>query len=140
MPPVPRPLASRLWRFLLILSLVVGLPLAGFSLAKPFAEDWLREPLATALRERLGLEARLSRPTSARWSYAGPSEVLEEMGRVVPEYAGVKYQRIEKAGLQVPVWDDEHPGTPWLFEGEFPRGRGKFHAMHYKPAVEMPGV
>ncbi|HSO80249.1 MAG TPA: hypothetical protein VLQ88_08730, partial [Chromatiaceae bacterium] len=61
MPPFPRPLASRLWRFLLILSLVVGLPLAAVSLAMPFAEDWLREPLATAMRERLGLETRLSR-------------------------------------------------------------------------------
>ena len=60
MSPVPRPLASRLWRFLLILSLVVGLPLAGFILARPLAEDWLRAPLAAALTERLGLETRLS--------------------------------------------------------------------------------
>ena len=37
-----------------------------------------------------------------------------------------------------PVWDDEHPGTPWLFEESFPRGRGKFFPMHYTPAVEMP--
>ncbi|MGL4648891.1 MAG: molybdopterin oxidoreductase family protein, partial [Caldilineaceae bacterium] len=26
----------------------------------------------------------------------------------------------------------------WLFEGTFPRGRGKFFPMHYTPAVEMP--
>lgn len=84
------------------------------------------------------LEARLGRSVRTGWQYGGPSEVLEEMGRLVPEYAGVKYQRIEKAGLQVPVWDDEHPGTPWLFEGTFPRGRGKFHAMQYSPAAEMP--
>ncbi len=84
------------------------------------------------------LEARLGRPTSAGWQYAHPSQVLEEMGRVVPEYAGVKYPRIEELGLQVPVWDDEHPGTPFLFEGTFPSGRARFFPMEYKPSVEMP--
>jgi formate dehydrogenase alpha subunit len=83
------------------------------------------------------IEARLGRPTTG-WSYSGPHEVLEEMGRVVPEYAGVRYHRIEEEGLQVPVWDEEHPGTPWLFEESFPRGRGKFFPMEYKPSVEMP--
>ncbi|HEX9616173.1 MAG TPA: formate dehydrogenase subunit alpha [Anaerolineales bacterium] len=84
------------------------------------------------------IEARLGRPTSARWDYSHPSEVLEEMGSVVPEYAGVKYDRIEKEGLQTPVWDDQHPGTPYLFTESFPRGRGKFHPLEYRPAVEMP--
>jgi predicted molibdopterin-dependent oxidoreductase YjgC len=84
------------------------------------------------------LEQRLGRVASAGWEYAGPSEVLEEMGRVVPEYAGVKYERIEKVGLQMPVWDDQHPGTPYLFAEEFPRGRGKFHSLEYRLTVEMP--
>ena len=84
------------------------------------------------------IEARLGRPASAGWTYAGPSQVLEEMGSVVPEYAGVKYARIEVQGLQVPVWDDEHPGTPFLFEGVFPSGRAKFFPMEYVPTVEMP--
>lgn len=84
------------------------------------------------------IEARLGRPASAGWSYTHPSQVLEEMGSVVPEYAGVKYPRIETLGLQVPVWNDEHPGTPFLFEGTFPSGRAKFFPMEYTPAVEMP--
>ena len=60
------------------------------------------------------------------------------MGRVVPEYAGVKYPRIEKQGLQTPVWDDHHPGTPYLFADNFPSGKGKFHPLEYIPSVEMP--
>jgi len=56
----------------------------------------------------------------------------------VPEYAGVKYRRLDPGGLQTPVWDDEHPGTPYLFTEEFPRGRGKFHPLEYRPAVEIP--
>jgi predicted molibdopterin-dependent oxidoreductase YjgC len=85
----------------------------------------------------LRVEQRLGRPTS-RWNYEDPSEVLEEMGRVVPEYAGVKYWRLDKEGLQTPVWDDNHPGTPFLFAEKFPRGKGKFHPLEYKPTVEMP--
>ena len=60
------------------------------------------------------------------------------MVRVVPEYAGVKYRRIEKEGLQTPVWDDNHPGTPYLFTETFPSGKGKFHPLEYVPSVEMP--
>ena len=84
------------------------------------------------------IEEKLGRPKTAFWAYRSPAEVLEEMGRVVPEYAGVKYRRIEKQGLQTPVWDDDHPGTPYLFAENFPRGRGKFHPLEYVPAVEMP--
>jgi formate dehydrogenase alpha subunit len=88
--------------------------------------------LAARLEKSLNLQA------SAYWNYRHPSEILEEMGRLVPEYAGVKYARIEQEGLQVPVWDDRHPGTPFLFAGSFPRGRGKFHPLDYRPAAETP--
>ena len=84
------------------------------------------------------IEKRLGRPQTAYWAYQTPAEVLAEMGRVVPEYAGVKYPRIETEGLQTPVWDDNHPGTPFLFAESFPRGRGKFHALEYIPSVELP--
>jgi len=84
------------------------------------------------------IERRLGRPNSARWNYAHPSEIMEEVASVVPAYAGVKYQRIEKVGLQTPVLDDQHPGTPYLFGESFPRGRGKFIPLEFVPAVEQP--
>lgn len=83
------------------------------------------------------IEARLGRP-SINWDYGHPSQVLEEMGQLVPEYAGVKYHRLEGEGLQQPVWDDTHPGTPYLFADRFPRGRGHFFPLEFNPAVEMP--
>ena len=95
--------------------------------------DW---EIVCRLAERI--EKRLGRQQSANWAYQGPSEVLEEMGGVVPEYAGVKYRRIENQGLQTPVWDESHPGTPYLFAETFPSGKGKFHPLEYRPAVEMP--
>ncbi len=85
------------------------------------------------------IEKRLGRPQTAYWDYRHPSEVLEEMGRYVPEYAGVTYERLEReGGLQTPVWDRQHPGTPFLFADTFPRGRGKFHPLDYTPNAEMP--
>ena len=84
------------------------------------------------------IEDRLIRSNTAYWDYNHPSQILEEMGSVVPEYTGVKYQRIEDVGLQTPVLDDAHLGTPFLFAGSFPRGRGKFHPLEYIPVVEMP--
>ena len=40
--------------------------------------------------------------------------------------------------MQVPVWDEEHPGTPYLFAESFPRGRGKFYPLDFVPVVELP--
>jgi formate dehydrogenase alpha subunit len=83
------------------------------------------------------IEAQLGRPT-AGWEYAGPEEILREMASVNSDYAGVTYQRIEKVGLQYPVPDMNHPGTPTLFRDGFPRGRGKFIPLDYVPVVEEP--
>jgi formate dehydrogenase alpha subunit len=82
------------------------------------------------------IEARLARPVSAGWAYTHPSEVLAELGQVYTAYAGVTYARLEQSGLQVPVPDENHPGTPFLFAESFPRGRGLFHPLEYVPAVE----
>jgi formate dehydrogenase alpha subunit len=83
------------------------------------------------------IEARLERNVkSAGWEYANPEEVFTEMAGVVPDFGGVNYARIEKKGLQYPVWDANHPGTPFLFADSFPRGRGKFIRLEYVPVAE----
>ncbi|MBE0698020.1 MAG: molybdopterin-dependent oxidoreductase, partial [Anaerolineaceae bacterium] len=84
----------------------------------------------------LRLEKRLGHPTSAGWDYAHPAEVMLEISQVLPEYGGIRYPRLEPVGLQVPVWDEQHPGTPFLFSERFPRGRGKFHPLDYHPVTE----
>ncbi len=60
------------------------------------------------------IETKLGRAT-AKWTYSSPEEVFAEMASVVPDFAGVTYERIDKVGLQYPVWDKNHPGTPHLF-------------------------
>jgi formate dehydrogenase alpha subunit len=82
------------------------------------------------------LEWRLGRPASAGWDYGGPADVFAEMAGVVPDFAGVTYRRIDAVGLQYPVWDLNHPGTPTLFKDAFPRGRGKFTPLDFIPVME----
>jgi len=84
------------------------------------------------------IEARLGRSNSAYWEYAHPSEIMAEVSRAVPEYAGVTYARLDAQGLQTPVWDESHPGTPYLFSDSFPRGRGKFTPLEFIPVTELP--
>ncbi|CAG0961435.1 partial formate dehydrogenase (NADP+) alpha subunit, partial [Anaerolineae bacterium] len=99
---------------------------------EPFGEsraDW-QIVCDVALR----LEKKLGREKSAFWDYTHPSEILEEMGRLVPAYAGITYDRLDGDGLQWHVPTRDHPGTPFLFEKEFPRGKAKFHALVYEPS------
>ncbi|MBN2686819.1 MAG: formate dehydrogenase subunit alpha [Deltaproteobacteria bacterium] len=72
------------------------------------------------------------------FSYAGPEEVMEEIADLAPAYGGIRYGRMERAGLQWPCPDEEHPGTPFLHEGRFTRGKGLFVVPEYTPPMELP--
>jgi formate dehydrogenase alpha subunit len=67
-----------------------------------------------------------------------PSEVMDEIASVTPIYGGMHFNRLEGTGLQWPCPDDEHPGTPFLHEGEFRRGLGRFHPTPFRAADELP--
>jgi formate dehydrogenase alpha subunit len=73
------------------------------------------------------------------WDYAHPSEIMEEIASLTPIYGGVSYERIEREGfLQWPCRDPEDPGTPFLHKERFARGKGRFHAIKFKEAEELP--
>ena len=63
---------------------------------------------------------------------------MEEIAALTPAYGGITYERIEEQGLQWPCPFDDHPGTPYLHEGIFARGKGKFVPLEYKPPQEQP--
>jgi len=79
---------------------------------------------------------------SARLGYqmnaASADETFLEIGRVWPSMAGMTYSRLEKRGIQWPCPTIEHPGTPYLFKGGFPRGKGRFTPVKYRPSAELP--
>jgi formate dehydrogenase alpha subunit len=70
--------------------------------------------------------------------YANPEEIFNEVTQLLPQYAGITYERIDKTGLQWPVPTLDHPGTPVLHIGKFTRGRGLFIPEDYTPPKEMP--
>jgi|TARA_B100000315_G_scaffold60549_1_gene55038 formate dehydrogenase alpha subunit len=69
-------------------------------------------------------------------SYANSSDIMEEISRTTPSYAGITFDRIEQEGICWPCPNREHPGTPILHRDQFTRGRGLFHAIDYRPPAE----
>jgi formate dehydrogenase major subunit len=77
---------------------------------------------------------------SKSFYYADPSEIMDEINRVTPSYAGITYERIEENGLQWPCTDREHSGTKYLYNDGFktPTGKGKFIPLTYRESEELP--
>jgi formate dehydrogenase major subunit len=73
-------------------------------------------------------------------AYAHPSEIMEEIARLTPSWAGVSYDRLEHPdGLQWPVPASDQPGTSLMHGERFPRGRAQFVAVDFLPPGESPG-
>ncbi len=73
------------------------------------------------------------------FDFSSPEEIMAEIAKVTPSYGGVTYERLDKEGfLQWPVPSVEHPGTPYLHKEKFTRGLGRFHAVHFREAAELP--
>ncbi len=74
------------------------------------------------------------------WSYSHPSEIMDEIARLTPTFAGVSFARLEEAGsLQWPV-NAAHPdGSPIMHEDGFVRGKGRFVVTDYVPTDERTG-
>ena len=64
-------------------------------------------------------------------SYASASDVFDEMASLTPSYGGISYERIDGEGLQWPCPTENHPGTKYLHEGRFTRGKGLFKAISF---------
>ncbi|HUM71103.1 MAG TPA: molybdopterin dinucleotide binding domain-containing protein, partial [Chloroflexota bacterium] len=73
------------------------------------------------------------------FDYASPENIWEEMRQVTPDFWGITYERIEReGGVHWPCPSFDHPGTPFLFAEEFPRGKGKFWEVEYGTESELP--
>jgi len=94
--------------------------------AKP---DW---QIICEIANRLGFD----------FNYSGPKEILREINKAVPSYAGITPERLENliGGLIWPCPSVDHPGTPILHRESFnfPDGRGKFIPVEWCPPAESP--
>jgi formate dehydrogenase major subunit len=74
------------------------------------------------------------------WTYTDAAQIMDEIARLTPSFAGVSHTRLEAEGsLQWPV-NDAHPdGSPIMHVTSFVRGKGKFVVTDYVPTDERTG-
>jgi formate dehydrogenase major subunit len=89
--------------------------------------DW---EITVALAEALGFPMH----------YDHPSQIMDEIARVTPTFAGVSYERLDELGsVQWPCNEKAPAGTPVMHMEGFVRGRGKFMITDYVPTDERTG-
>jgi formate dehydrogenase alpha subunit len=98
-------------------------------------DDW--EIISTLGKK---IEEKLHKPNSAGFDFEHPEDIWGEMANLADHaYGGIDYPRIRaESGVHWPCPTPSHPGTPFLFESEFPRGRGIFNRVEYAPSKELP--
>jgi formate dehydrogenase major subunit len=90
-------------------------------------EDW---EVTQGLANAMGLN----------WTYTHPSEVMDEIARLTPSFAGVSFAALDEFGsLQWPVNEAAPQGTPVMHIDGFVRGKGKFVVTDYVPTDEKTG-
>jgi len=70
------------------------------------------------------------------FGYQTASQIMDEIASLTPIYGGIHFDRLDRGGLQWPCPDSSHPGTRFLYQDGFARGRGKFHAVDYIAPAE----
>jgi formate dehydrogenase major subunit len=65
-------------------------------------------------------------------SYRHPSEIMDEIARLTPTFAGVSYEKLDALGsIQWPCNAEAPQGTPTMHVDAFVRGKGKFIITKY---------
>jgi formate dehydrogenase major subunit len=71
--------------------------------------------------------------------YNHPSEIMDEIARTTPTFAGVSFAKLEHGSVQWPCNDAAPEGTPIMHLGGFVRGKGHFMITEYVATDEKVG-
>jgi len=89
--------------------------------------DW---EITLDIAKAMGMEMR----------YSHPSEIMDEIARLTPTFAGVSFKKLDEVGsLQWPCNDAAPEGTPIMHIDRFVRGKGNFLITEYVPTDEKIG-
>jgi formate dehydrogenase major subunit len=92
-------------------------PLAGY-------EDW---EVTQLLSNALGYPM----------NYSHPSEIMDEIARLVPTFTGVSFAKLDELGsVQWPCNEKAPNGTPTMHVDQFVRGKGRFMLTEYVQTQE----
>ncbi len=73
-------------------------------------------------------------------AYNHPSEIMDEIARLTPTFAGVSFEKLDRLGsVQWPCNEKAPEGTPVMHIGGFVRGKGKFMRTEYVATDEKTG-
>ncbi|MEY3083314.1 MAG: formate dehydrogenase subunit alpha, partial [Pseudomonadota bacterium] len=69
--------------------------------------------------------------------YDNASEIMDEIARLTPTFAGVSFAKLDTLGsVQWPCNDKAPEGTPLMHVGGFVRGKGRFVVTEFVPTTE----
>jgi formate dehydrogenase major subunit len=71
--------------------------------------------------------------------YNDPSEIMAEIARTTPTFAGVSYEKLDQGSVQWPCNEAAPDGTPIMHLEQFVRGKGNFVITEYVPTDEKVG-
>jgi formate dehydrogenase major subunit len=72
-------------------------------------------------------------------NYSHPREIMEEIARTTPSFAGVTYDKLARESVQWPCNDANPDGSPIMHIDRFQRGLGHFVITEYVPTDEKVG-
>ena len=87
----------------------------------------------------------LAKAMGLGWNYRNASEIMDEIARLTPSFAGISHARLDAEGsLQWPVNEAAPQGSPIMHVDGFVRGpqgkgKGKFIVTDYVPTDEKTG-
>jgi formate dehydrogenase major subunit len=89
--------------------------------------DW---EVTLALAKAMGVEMH----------YDHPSQIMDEIARLTPTFAGVSFDKLDRMGsVQWPCNDAAPEGTPVMHRSGFVRGKGRFVITEYVATDERTG-
>jgi formate dehydrogenase major subunit len=80
---------------------------------------------------------KLSTAMGYPMDYKHPSEIMAEIARLTPTFAGVTYEKLDELGsVQWPCNEGAPEGTPTMHIEQFARGKGRFMITEFVPTDE----
>ncbi len=82
----------------------------------------------------------IARALGLGWSYTHPSQIMDEIARLTPTFAGVTYELLDRLGsVQWPCNAVNPEGSPVMHVNGFAHGKGRFVLTEYVPTGERTG-
>ena len=92
---------------------------------------------ALAGKEDWEVTVALANAMDCPMDYRHPREIMAEIARLTPTFAGVTYDKLDRLGsIQWPCNEQAPEGTPTMHEETFVRGLGFFALTEYVPTDE----